>query len=131
LKFTKLEELEMVTRINGPHHHFLGIQLSQVPAPCMTVMERVSLENPEPEIEEFDSQKGLYRDVMNGVSEANERLGTHFEVIKIRYCVDDPPIPGIYHRLAQALVEHVTQENQSVAAKPYKQKPLEMQKQRQ
>lgn len=131
MQFTKLEDLEVVTRTTGPHHHFLGIGLSQVPVSCTTVMERVSLENPEPEIEEFDSQKGLYREVMNGVSEANERLGTHFGVTKIRYCVDDPPIPGIYQRLAQALVEHVTQENESDATKPSEQKPLEMMKQHQ
>jgi hypothetical protein len=115
-----------VTRISGPYHHFLGIGLSQVPVLCTTVLERVSLENPEPKIEEYDSQQGLYREVMNGVSEANERLGTHFGVIKIRYCVDDLPIPGIYHRLAQALAEHVFPENASDATKLSKQKPLGM-----
>ena len=131
MQFTKLEDLDVVTRTNGPHHHFLGIGLSQVPVACMTVLERVSLENPEPQTEEFDSQKDLFREVMNGVSEANERLGTHFGVIKIRYCVDDPPIPGIYHRLAVALVEHVTQEKMHDPTKPSKQKPLEMLKQHQ
>jgi hypothetical protein len=111
MQFTRLEDLEVVTRITGVHHHFLGLRFSQIPVPGTMVVERVSLENPEPEIEEFDSQKRLYREVMNGVSEANERLGTHFGVIKIRYCVDDPPIPGIYYRLARALVEHFSQEN--------------------
>ena len=111
MQFTRLEDLEVVTRITGLHHHYLGLGFSQIPVPGTMVVERVSLENPEPEIEEFDSQKRLYREVMNGVSEANEHLGTHFEVCKIRYCANDPPMPGIYHRFARALVEHVSQEN--------------------
>jgi hypothetical protein len=129
MQFTKLGDLEVVTRITGPHHHILGIELSPYPAPSSPILERVSFDRPEAELEAFDPQSGLCREVVDGVSEANDRLGTRFEVTKIRYCSDDVPIPGIYGRLAQALVEHVVQEQEGFAAKPSRVKFQEILKQ--
>jgi hypothetical protein len=41
-------------------------------------------------------------------------------VTAIRYCADDPPVAGIYRRLAQALIEHVISE-QAATTLNYKQ----------
>ena len=108
MRFTKVGDLDVVTRITGPTHHLLGMALSTAPVPAAPIVERVSLARPEAEVEPFDPERDLCREVLAGVRDANDRLGTHFGVTRIRYCADDPPIPGVYHRLAQALVEHVT-----------------------
>lgn len=118
MQFTKLGDLEIVTRITGPHHHFLGLELSSGRAPGAPVLERVSGGAAEAEVEAFDLRDRLCREVVDGVAEANRDLGTRYRVIRIRYCAADPPIPGVYSRLARALVEHVVQERKSSAAKP-------------
>jgi len=115
MRFTKLGDMQAVTRITGPHHHFLGIQFSPGPTTALPVLERVSCDSIEAASEAFDSPKTLCREVVNGVSEANNRLGTHYAVSKIRYCADDLLIPGVYRQLAQALVEHVAQEKENPA----------------
>jgi len=86
MQFTKLGDLEVVTRITRPHHYFLGIGLSLDPAPGPPILERVSCDRPEAELEAFDPKSGLCREVVDGVSEANDRSGTHFGVTRIRYC---------------------------------------------
>lgn len=115
MQFTKLGDLQAVTRVTGPHHHFLGLQFSPCPTTALPVLERVSRDGAKAERETFDSGNILCRDVVDGVSEANNRLGTHYNVSKIRYCADDILIPGSYRQLAEALVEHVEQEKESPA----------------
>jgi hypothetical protein len=110
MRFTKVDDLDVVTRITGPTHHLLGVAFTPASTPAPPILERVSLDRPRAEVEPFDPERDLCREVLAGVREANERLGTHFGVTRIRYCADDPPTPGVYHRLAQALVEHVTEE---------------------
>jgi hypothetical protein len=79
------------------------------------VLERVSRDGIEVEREAFDARNILCREVVDGVSEANSRLGTDYSVSTIRYCADDLLIPGVYYQLAQALVEHIEQEKESPA----------------
>jgi hypothetical protein len=110
MRFTKVDDLDVVTRITGPTHHLLGVAFAPVSTPVSPILERVSLDRPRAEVEPFDPERGVCREVLAGVREANERLGTHFGVARIRYCADDPPVPGVYHRLAQALVEHANEE---------------------
>jgi hypothetical protein len=107
MRFTKVGDLEVVTRITGPTHHLLGMALTSASTPETPILEKVSLARPQAEVEPFDPERDLCREVLAGVQEANERLGTRFGVTRIRYCADDPPVPGVYHRLAEALVEHV------------------------
>jgi hypothetical protein len=110
MRFTKVDNLEVVTRITGPTHHLLGMALTPASIPDTPIVEKVSLARPQAEVEPFDPERDLCREVLAGVQKANDRLGTHFAVTRIRYCADDPPIPGVYHRLAEALVEHVIAE---------------------
>src|SRR5262245_2730564 len=106
MRFTKIGDLDVVTQITGPTHHFLGIAFSPVPAPEPPILERVSLDHPLPEVETFDPENDLCREVLEAVREVNDRLGTLLGVTRIRYCADDPPVVGMYRHLAQALVEH-------------------------
>jgi hypothetical protein len=107
MRFTKLGDLEVVTRITGPTHPFLGMALAPTSASITPIVERVCLDRPQVEFEPFDAKRDLCRDVLTAVQEPNDRFGTHLGVTRIRYCADDQPIPSVYHGLAKALVEHV------------------------
>lgn len=113
MRFMKVGDLEIVTRITGPTHHLLGIVLSPVYSRETPVLERVSLDHPQAEVEPFDSESDLCREVLTAVQDVNDRLGTRFGVSRIRYCADDPPKAGIYRQLAEALVEHVISEQEA------------------
>lgn len=117
MRFTRIGEFEVVTRIIGPHHHFLGLALSTDAEPAAPIPERVALGNSEVVVEPTGVGDELRREVIEAVSEANRGLGTHFTVMKIRYCEDDAPVPGIHGRLAGALVEHVAQEQKNLEVK--------------
>jgi hypothetical protein len=114
MRFTRIGDLEVVTRITGPTHHFLGIALAPVPSAETPILERVSLDHPQAEVEPPDPENELCREVLETVRDINDRLGTQFGVTRIRYCSDDPPVPGIYRRLTQALVfERVISETEA------------------
>ena len=115
MRFTKVGDLEVVTRITGPTHHLLGMALAPAPTREAPILERVSLAHPQAEVEPFDPGRDLCREVLTAVQETNDRLGTHFGVTRIRYCADDPPVAGVYGRLARALVEHLISEQQREA----------------
>jgi hypothetical protein len=115
MRFTKVGELEIVTRVTGPTHHLLGIVLAPASSPETPILERVSIDRPQAEVEPFDPERDICREILTAVKDANDRLGTHFGVTRIRYCADDPRVAGIYGRLAQALVEHVLSEQEQQA----------------
>ena len=79
MQFTKLGDLDVVTRITGPHHHFLGIQFSPWLA-TTPVLEVVSRDGNAIELVAPGPGEACYREVVDGVSEANDRLGTNYSV---------------------------------------------------
>jgi hypothetical protein len=115
MRFTKVGNLEVVTRITGPTHHLLGMALAPAPTSEAPILERVSLAHPQAEVEPIDPAREICREVLTAVQETNDRLGTSFGVARIRYCADDPPVAGIYGRLAHALIEHVFSEQEQEA----------------
>ena len=115
MRFAKVGDFVVVTRITGPTHHLLGIVFAPASTARTPILERVSLDRPQVEVEPFDPERDVCREVLTAVRDANVRLGTDFGVTRIRYCVDDPPVAGIYGRLAQALVEHVFSEQEQEA----------------
>jgi hypothetical protein len=110
MRFNRIGRLDVVTRITGPHHHFLGIEFSKDGGSSAPILERVDMEGAEAAIEPSEARADLRREVLDAVTEANGRLGTHLAVARIRYCADDAAVPGVYGRLARSLVEHVAQE---------------------
>jgi len=116
MRFTRIGDLEVVTRITGPTHNFLGLAFSTDAEPSTPILERVELESSKATIEPVDVGEDIRREVVEAVSEANQRLGTHFTVTKIRYCEDDTPVPGIHGQLAGSLVEHVAREQKNLGA---------------
>jgi hypothetical protein len=121
MQFTKIGDLDILIRVTGPTHHLLGLVLSPGHGPEAPILERVSLDHPDPERERFDPERDVCREVLAGVQDANNRLGTHFVVTKIRYCADDPPVAGIYRRLAEALVEHMALGQETPASPSFEQ----------
>lgn len=110
MRFAKVQGLDVVTRITGPTHHYLGIEFSKsLKADRLPVVERLSRDQGEPTLEIVDSDSNLCREVMLGVASANERLGTRLGIVRIRYLAEDSNVPEIYRQLAQALVEHVVE----------------------
>lgn len=116
MQFARVGDLEVVTRITGPTHHFLGLALSTEAEPSTPILERATLGTSEITIEPIGVGDDLRREVVEAVSAANQRLGTHFTVTKIRYCEDDAPVSGIYGHLAGSLVEHVARGRKTMGA---------------
>jgi len=113
MRFTRIGELDVVTRIIGPHHHFLAIQFLPSLAEDPPVLERVSEDGTSVSPMAGEAREALCREVLGGVAEANNRLGTNLGVGRIRVCGDDPRIPGVYGQLAEALVGHVVEQPRS------------------
>ncbi len=106
MQFSKIQNLDVVTRITGPTHNYLGIEFSAYSGEGNTpVLERLRTHD-EPVLEIMDPHTDLCREVMDGVAIANERFGTHLGVVRIRYIGDDSKVSGVYNQLAQSLVEH-------------------------
>ncbi len=84
MRFSKVQNLDVVTRIIGPTHNFLGIEFSEYPGEGrMPVLERWRSHD-EPKLEIVDPHSDLCREVMDGVATENDRLGTHVGVVRIR-----------------------------------------------
>lgn len=108
MRFSRIDGLDVVTRITGPIHHFLGIEFGRGLAREARV-ERVDSEGTHHEVAVAGSTPPdvVRREVARGVLHANKRLGSKLSVRVIRYCTDDPVVPGIYEKLAEALSERV------------------------
>jgi len=111
MHFTRIEGFDVVVRITGPTHHFLGIEFGPGTAREARVedvaLERSRREGPPPDPARSDAVR---REVAAGVAAANERLGSRLGVRAIRYCTDDPATPGAYAKLAEALAERIAGE---------------------
>ncbi|AMV37513.1 hypothetical protein [Planctomyces sp. SH-PL62] len=104
MRFSRIDGLDVVTRITGPIHHFLGIEFGRGLAREARV-ERVDSEGAHHDVEVAGSTPP--DSVRREVARANKRLGSKLGARVIRYCTDDPAIPGVYERLAEALAERV------------------------
>jgi hypothetical protein len=106
MKFSKNGEFDVVTRVTGPHHHYLGLVLKTDSGMALARVEDLS---PSPGNSPLDSMgvERLRADVSRGVASANERLGTNYRASAIRFCGTDPPLRDVYRVLAEHLVEYV------------------------
>ena len=108
MRFAQIDGLDVVTRIAGPIHHFLGVEFGRGPAGPPAI-ERVGLDGaPREAASQGASPDEVRREVDLGVAAVNERLRSDLAARRIRYCVDDPATPGVYEKLAEALAERAT-----------------------
>ena len=103
MKVTKDGNVYKVARITGPKHNFLGLTLSGAEVPSLTV-KRLQVDDGGVYAGTLDEQQ-LVEAVRRGVTEANQKFGTHFYITKLQYVVTDTPDPSVYSLLAQKIVE--------------------------
>jgi hypothetical protein len=103
MKVTKVGNVYKVARITGPKHNFLGLELSGADVPSLTV-ERLQVDDGGVHAGTLDEQQ-LIAAVRRGVTEANQKFGTHFYIAKLQYVVTDTPESSVYLLLAQKIIE--------------------------
>ena len=113
MKFSKNGPFDVVTRISGPHHHYLGVVLEIDRARSAVDVEGCTVDGSTAPVEPTCADE-LRSEVSSGINAANRRLGTRFGVSRIRYCLADPAVSGVYRAMAEHLVEHVEQSQAAV-----------------
>jgi hypothetical protein len=104
MHFVRLGEFLAASRITGPTHNLLQIRLggcSDRPPVC----ERLSPVGGGKHVPLNEAQVILH--VLDGVTEANQQLGTNYAVSHIRYVEDDTPPEAAYGLMALRIVVHL------------------------
>ncbi len=113
MQFTRIGDLDVVTRITGPHHNYLGIQFTPDIATAAPVLERISGDGSSIEPLTPDAGDAIWQEIVDGVSEGNRQLGTSYSIRRARICAGDPISKGVYGQLAHALLEHAVERDQA------------------
>ena len=107
MRFHRVGEYDVVTRITGPDHHFLGLKFTLNPEVGEPVVEVVAItQDVGPAATKEDSRR-IVEAIERGLHRANTHLGTDYHLGGIRYCSSDRFVEGIYAEMAEKLVEHV------------------------
>jgi hypothetical protein len=107
MQFTMFGDFEVVTRVTGPAHHYLGLRLSQGVDQGVPEVEELASYSPTDPVVPKPDRVQVIEEVLAGLDTANGRLGTNYKVKAIRYCSSDPVIKGVYTLLTESLVEHI------------------------
>lgn len=102
MQFIRFDEYLGVSRITGPRHNLLQIRIGterQVTPVCERLPPIGTCEH-EPLIEQE-----LIAQVIDGVSEANRRLGSNYSVTHLRYVANDTKPEAVYALLALKIIE--------------------------
>jgi hypothetical protein len=108
MNFFKSGDFHVVTRITGPHHHYLALQMHTDAGPSIAVVECYlpdGLIGPAEPVRENDVRS----EVSSGIDAANLRLMTKYRASRIRFVVADPQLKDVYREMAERLVAHVWQ----------------------
>jgi hypothetical protein len=104
--FSRNGEFDVVTRVTGPHHHYLGLVLRSDRGTALAEVEDLSA-SPETGSVDLARVERLRSEVSRGIAAANEQLGTNYQASRIRFCSADPSLKDVYRTLAKHLVQHV------------------------
>jgi hypothetical protein len=104
VQFSRVGEFLAVSQITGPRHNLLQLRLSEAPqgVPVSECLPPVGQRKHEPL-----NESELIASVLQGISEANSRHGSHHSVTHIRYVEDDNNPESVYAQLALKLVDHL------------------------
>ena len=98
-----------VSRITGPTHNYLGLQLmtsKDERAPRVEALPPIgSCQHP------VLDETALVLEVLRGVSDANNDLGCQYSVEAIQYVLNDTPPETVYRGLAALIVREVASGN--------------------
>jgi hypothetical protein len=111
MRFARRGECDVVTRIAGPLHHYLGLRLiqDQGTGPIDPTVEDLSPPAGSRPLPLQPTVVDLVTTVLEGLKAANDRLGTRYTAEKIIFCSSDQYRKETYKLLTEALVEHVSQ----------------------
>ncbi len=103
MQFVHVGSSFRVTRITGPKHNLLGIEFWEgEAAPEPPIVETLG---PEKQCRDSLPSDEVCKNVLLGVSDANQKYGTSFAVKRIQFVPIDSPPPLTYRALAHAIVE--------------------------
>jgi hypothetical protein len=105
MQFVRDGDWYLATRITGPTHNLLGLRFGQ-PHGSHPAIERSSVGGGSPIIEADD----VLKQVLDGLSDANTKLGTDYRVAAIRFITDDTPSSSAYRFLAKSIVERMVRQ---------------------
>lgn len=96
-----------VSRVTGPSHNLLAIELQGEGSESSTDVQALPAENGRGSSEL--SPDDVRQHVLRGVSEANGIFGTSYAVSRIQYVSTDTPSAKIYGVLALSIIERIVQ----------------------
>jgi hypothetical protein len=106
MNLSRSGELDVVTRITGPHRHYLALQLQTNGDPPFVDVECYFPDGLIGPVEPSRADE-VRSEVSGGIDAANERLATRYRASRIRFGGSDPPVNNVYRAMAERLVEHV------------------------
>jgi hypothetical protein len=105
MHFSRKDQLYQVSRITGPTHNLLRLQLDMgVVSPAIEVERLPSFV---PGAESRLQSAELTRQVLLGISEANAEFASDYCASKIFYVPDDTPVYDVYRHLARCIVSRI------------------------
>ncbi len=115
MNFSRSGEFDVVTRITGPHHHYLALKLQ---TDVDTAFVDVESFLPDGLIGPAEPSRAdeVCSEVAGGINAANERLAAHYRASRIRFGASDPPLKDVYRAMAEQLVEHVCHQRGYIGA---------------
>jgi hypothetical protein len=113
MQFIQDNEWYKVVRITGPAHNLLGLAFGNETDDQVTV-EPLPIKNDQ--ISRISAEE-VRQHVLHGVMEANQSLGTQYQVKKIQFVPADTPPPDIYRTLAKTIVERLANKKAFVELK--------------
>ena len=104
MHFVDNHPLYRITRITGPQHNLLGLQLANDPPASGPEVEALDRGSREPG--SLDGRE-VASCVMLGVEQASSELHRAYFVEKIQYVLTDSPPAAIYRQLAIEIIRRV------------------------
>jgi hypothetical protein len=120
MRFGRHDECDVVTRISGPLHHYLGLRLvqDQGAGQIDPILEDLSSATKPLPVPLPPTAVDLVITVRKALQAANERLGTRYAVERILFCSSDQYLKNVYRELTESLVEHVSRKQHRLTHEP-------------
>ncbi len=103
MQFTYDGEIYKVFRITGPSHNLLGISFGNTG----TVTAKIEPLRINGDKNESIHESNVQEQVLSGINEINDELGTDYKVKRIQFISSDTPSKNIYKELSKELVRQI------------------------
>jgi hypothetical protein len=96
-------ELYKIVKITGPKHNMLALGFDEI----IKTIEVIDLEKSNMNSAAKISSEDVKNQVLFGISEMNNELGTNYKVCKIQFIGSDTPSNSIYIELAKQILKRL------------------------